>query len=94
MYKIVSEGGAGATLIKNVVKKTTKNIKIAQDTNVKAKAAFKANADVIQEVRTVKWFLNWLRRLFIVSGLSIDDQAYHKKIIELYEFANYMEANK
>ena len=53
-----------------------------------------AYADVIQEVRTVKWFLNWLRRLFIVSGLSIDDQAYHKKIIELYEFANYMEANK
>jgi hypothetical protein len=50
MHKIVSEGGAGAKLIKDVVKKTTKNIKIAQDTNVKAKAAFKANADVIQEV--------------------------------------------
>ena len=58
------------------------------------KSMHTAYADVIQEVRTVKWFLNWLRRLFIVSGLSIDDQAYHKKIIELYEFANYMEANK
>ena len=58
------------------------------------KSMYTAYADVIQEVRTVKWFLNWLRRLFIVSGLSIDDQAYHKKIIELYEFANYMEANK
>ena len=64
------------------------------DKETAIKSMHKAYEDVIKGDISVKWFLSWTRRLFIVSGLSIDDRAYHSKIIELYQFANYMEANK
>lgn len=55
LYTIVSEGGAGAKIIKDTVKKATKNIKIASEVSVTAKATLKANSEVIGDVLKITY---------------------------------------
>ena len=44
---------------------------------------------------SLKWILAaWLRSVYLRSGFSKSDKEYNNRILELYEYANYLEVNK
>lgn len=44
---------------------------------------------------SLKWILSaWLRSVYLRSGFSKSDKEYNNRILELYEYANYLEVNK
>jgi len=59
------------------------------------KAVFRrALADAISGEFPIRDFLRYLKRIYITSGLSLDDNEFNQRILDLYQLAKYMEANK
>lgn len=50
--------------------------------------------DALEGKLEVRGFMSYLRRLFIVSGLSVDDGSFSDEIQTMYDLANYLERNK
>ena len=59
------------------------------------KAVFRrALADAISGEFPIRDFLRYLKRIYITSGLAVDDSEFNQRVQELYQLAKYMEANK
>ena len=50
--------------------------------------------DAISEKIALDWFLRFLRRIYIVSGLAQSDTDYGKDIKELHDMAMYIKINE
>ena len=49
---------------------------------------------VLTTAAMIKFFLQFTRRLFIVTGIVEDDKEWHIKVLEIYDYINYKEKNK
>jgi len=94
------------TLIKNSILKEVKSIEnvlptvyaweeyIYNDKESAYTATERALCDALEGKQEVKSFMQFLRRLFIVSGKCIDDGEFHRKMIDMYHLEKYMEVNE
>lgn len=57
-------------------------------------ATERALDDTLSGKHPVKFFMQYLRRLFIVSGKCIDDGEFHRKMIDMYHLEKYKEVNE
>lgn len=63
--------------------------------STEAKAAFrKITDDTIEEKLPLDFFLRYLRRFYIVSGLAESDKEVVSKLRHLYDMAMYFKMNK
>ena len=59
------------------------------------KASFRrALNDTLSGDYPIRNFLRFLRRIYICSGLAQTNEEFDEKIVEMYQLAKYMEANK
>ena len=59
------------------------------------KAVFRrALSDAISGEFPIRDFLRYLKRIYITSGLAVDDDEFNQRVLDLYQLAKYMEANK
>ena len=79
--------------IENVLPSLCLSYKYRDEVTAKLSANNYLN-DTLAGKGDTRTFMAFLRRLFIVSGLSTDDGEFAKEIQEMYELANYLERNK
>ena len=94
------------TLIKNSILDEVKSIDnvlptvyaweeyIYNDKDSAYTATERALCDTLEGKQEVKFFMQFLRRLFIVSGKCIDDGEFHRKMIDMYHLEKYKEVNE
>ncbi len=58
------------------------------------KALTRYYEDTVKELESIKNFLNYARRLFIVSGIVNSDREYNDLIKLYYDIGMYIEVNK
>jgi len=58
------------------------------------KALTRYYEDTVVELETIKSFMNYARRLFIVSGIVGSDREYNNLIKLYYDIGMYIEVNK
>ena len=93
-------------LIKNIILSEVKSIEsvlptvyaweeyVYNDKESAYTATDRALRDTLESKQEVKSFMQFLRRLFIVSGKCIDDGEFHHKMIDMYHLEKYKEVNK